>query len=379
MKVVRSMRVTLSLLTASALVALAAPALAGTVDPFYSDVLAAPDDPAVNLAYAQRAEERGEYRKALATYERILSAHPDNVEASAGLVRMRRALVPDATIFRAEIGGRYQTNARQSPSPFETDEGSAFSSFSLRDERRIGGLRWRTEFGVSGEVFGDTNQLNQVAIVGGIGPVLPVMNTITVRPAVIGAYTFLDGDSFYGEVGGALTFEGTYAGALQSVELRATWRDYDNRWSSDDGVIIDVSGHFTQPDLLAEGDAITVRPHFRWSDVEATTTALLVTTLEPGRYTEIGAKAGYYYPLTEWLLAGPSFEISRRWFATPGLFGGTDRADTFYAPGLSAVVHDVIAQNVDLRFDYQYQKQDSNDPTRDFDNHALSARILARF
>ena len=43
MKVVRSMRVTLSLLTASALVALAAPALAGTVDPFYSDVLAAPD------------------------------------------------------------------------------------------------------------------------------------------------------------------------------------------------------------------------------------------------------------------------------------------------------------------------------------------------
>ncbi len=385
MKAVQGMRKSFCVPTVAALApfaviaSLAGPASAGSIDPFYAEVLAAPDDPAVNLAYAKRAEDRGELRKALATYERILAAHPDNTEASAGLLRMRRALVPDMTLFRAEIGGGYQSNARQSPSPFETGQGTAFASFSVRDARKIGRYRWRTEFGISSEVFGDTTELNQAALFGAIGPVVPLVKTITVRPALVGAYTFLDGNSFYGEVGGSLTFEGTYAGAMQSIEVRTTWRDYASRWSSDSGVVVDVRGHFTQPDLFAEGDAITVRPRFRWSDVDASSAVRLVTNLEPGRYTEVGAKFGYFYPLTEWLIAGPSFEVSRRWFATPGLFGGTDRADTFYAPGASAVVHDVIAQNVDLRFDYQYQKQDSNDPTRDFDNHAVSARIQARF
>jgi len=177
----------------------------------------------------------------------------------------------------------------------------------------------------------------------------------------------------------SLTLEGFLEGALQSVELRATYRDYDSRWVSDDGFVIDLLGHFAQNGVIGDGDAVILKPRLRWSGVESRPGVLLPAGFEPGRYFEVGAKAEYYYPFATWLLGGPNFALYQRWFSEPVVVGGSNRADTFYAPGAAIIIRDVVAQNVDIRFDYRFERQISNDPTRDFDNHYAGGRLLARF
>ena len=54
------------------------------LDTLFVRILINPTDVDLNLRYAKLAEEQGEIRKALATYERILLQDPDNSEAKAG-------------------------------------------------------------------------------------------------------------------------------------------------------------------------------------------------------------------------------------------------------------------------------------------------------
>ena len=283
-----------------------AAAASGYIDPQYSQVLSDPSDPLVNNAYALRAESRGEYRKALAAYERVLLRHPDNAEAIEGLVRVRRRLQPAFTNFFIVLGGTYQSNPRQFPSPFETDDGSGYAAFGIVDERRLWEQRWRSTFDARGELFGDLDVLNHFDLEASTGPLFDLTPRIAVRPALIGGYSWLDGGSFFGEVGGSVTFEGYLEGALQSVEVRATWRDYASRWVSDDGFVIDVRGHFAKNGLIGDGDALVFKPRLRWSGVDTAPGVFLPTGFEVGRYVELGGKLEYYYPFTDWLLAGPN-------------------------------------------------------------------------
>ena len=60
-------------------------------------ILKSPTDPALNLQYAALAESLGLTRLALAAYERILMADPNNQAAQAGIDRVRRAIQPSTT------------------------------------------------------------------------------------------------------------------------------------------------------------------------------------------------------------------------------------------------------------------------------------------
>lgn len=353
---------------------------AGTIDPYFNQVLADPTDPEINNAYARRAEDRGEHRKALATYERVLVHHPDNAEAIAGLMRMRRYLQPSVTQFQVELGGTYQSNARQFPSPGEVDDGSGFAAFRIFDERRLGSQRWRTQINTFGELFGRTDVLNNFDVDASVGPLFNLTPSVVVRPALFGAYSWLDGGTLFGEGGASLTFEGYLQGALQALEIRATWRGYADRWVSDDGAVIDIRGHFAANGLIDDADALVFKPRLRWSGVEASALGFAVPArFEPGKYTEFGTILDYYYPINEWLLAGPTFAIYGRWFEDPVVAGGSNRRDTYLAPGAAVIFRNIGVQNVDVRFDYKYEYQDSNDPTRDFDNHIAAGRFIARF
>lgn len=53
------------------------PALAGPGEPTFADVLARPDDAALNLAYAMRLVREGHLNAAAATLERVLLVHPE--------------------------------------------------------------------------------------------------------------------------------------------------------------------------------------------------------------------------------------------------------------------------------------------------------------
>jgi hypothetical protein len=78
----------------------------------YSLILRDPTNSQLNLRYAELAEASGKLRWALAAYERVLVNDPGNLEAQAGLQRVRRRLQPNTTQFTAELGAAGETNPR---------------------------------------------------------------------------------------------------------------------------------------------------------------------------------------------------------------------------------------------------------------------------
>jgi tetratricopeptide (TPR) repeat protein len=172
----------------------------------YKQVIADPTDTAANMEYARLAEAVGQPRKALATYERVLLQNPDNVEALAGMVRIRRLLQPDTTLITLETGLGYETNPLQLHDDFE---GSPKANIAGRilDERRFGDTRWRTLLTGNAEYFSDVSELDYGYLGGVTGPILPVSTALTVNPFAGGGVSFLDNAYYYSEAIAGMQFE----------------------------------------------------------------------------------------------------------------------------------------------------------------------------
>lgn len=357
------------------------PAEADELDVLYERILANPRDIAANLAYAREAETRGELRKALTTYERILQLEPGQSEAAEGLWRIRRALEPTSTTIIVEAGAGYESNPTEESKPrFYEDSASVFAAARLRDERRLGDLRWRTDVQGYGTWYPDAETVNNAGVSANIGPIIPVGDgAYGIRPALVGAVEWLDQSFLYGEAGASLSFEGRFAGAMQAVELRGVWRGYGDRWASDSGPVIDLAGHFATAGVIADQDLLAIRPRLRWSGVDGTSLATVPTQFEPGNYIELGARVDYNVRLLDWLAAGTHVGLYQRWFSAAAAPGRSDREDTYFAPGASLTFTNLISYSTDFRLDYTYQRQLSNAPGRTFSNNVVTGRVIARF
>ncbi len=347
---------------------------------FFPAVYADPSDIAANIAYAEAAEARGEWHKALTAYERILLIDPGNAAAREGLARVRFQLAPDFTTFRLTVGGGYESNPLQRPDSQPTPD-SALALFTLRvrDERRIGALRWRSHAWGGGELFPDANEVNQLFVGGDVGPLVPVTSTITMRPSVTGSYRSLDGVTLFGEIGGALEAEGYLDGALQAARLKVVWRDYGSRWVSDGGVVVDLDARLARSGVFSSQDAVFFRPALRYSGVDNQSALFIPADFAPGRYFEIGANLAYAYAFTPWLSATADFGVYQRWFEDPVVVGGEDREDTYLSPGLAVTVSDVLSEAVDVTLGYRFEHNASNYAVREFDNHRITARLGVDF
>ena len=122
-------------LAAAGLVAAPSPATADELDVLYARILTNPRDVEANLAYARAAEARGELRKALTTYERVLLLDPGQAEASEGLWRIRRLLEPASTTVVMEAGVGYESN------PTEQSQAALLRGQRLRLRRRAAARR----------------------------------------------------------------------------------------------------------------------------------------------------------------------------------------------------------------------------------------------
>ena len=72
---------------------------ADEISDVFDQLLSTPDDPALNLRYAELAMAKGETRKALAAYERVLAHDPDNAEVRRAYKKAKRQLQPAVTAF----------------------------------------------------------------------------------------------------------------------------------------------------------------------------------------------------------------------------------------------------------------------------------------
>ena len=344
----------------------------------YAQILRDPTNSQLNLRYAELAEASGKLRWALAAYERVLVNDPGNLEAQAGLQRVRRRLQPNATQFTAELGAVGETNPRYLPSGARA-EAQALATLAMRDERTIADVRWRTTALAYGLLHSNEHDLNYGYVGAATGPVLDLAPGLLFHPALGGAATYFDGRFFYGEAAAMATFEDYLQGLYRGVRFRVAYRDYDSFWPSQRGFYADAVGKFSF--RLTPNDLLIVSPWVRWSDIQGSVvlTPLLID-VDPGAYIEGGGKVELYHGLFEWLVIGANLTLIERAYRSDIVGSLTERRRDFLViPGAAVIFPNLFAYHRDLRLEYKFQRDYSNDPTIRFNDHIVAVTVAARF
>lgn len=356
-----------------ALTAVARPAGADELLDVYQRVLADPTDSEVNLQYALVAEGKHKWRLALAAYERILANDPNNAAAKAGLQRIRRIIQPPSTQITVELGTEWDSNAFLAPNA--NDDWTFYAKGRVRDERNWFGRRWRTTATAYADTHAESQNLDYAVALFDIGPILDLNGTfLAARPFVGAAVSSLGGQYYYSEANIGASVEGYLDGAYQWARIRAGYRDFGN-FTSTQGFYAEASGHWAHKDIFGDHDVFWVEPWVRWSGIGGNgfeVDGAAFTKVTPGRYIAGGAKFEYDNKVNEWLTVGASFRLSERDYD----FGG--RRDFLIAPGAALVFNNIFSPQTDIRIEYEFQHNDSNQAAHDYDNHAVTFALVAR-
>jgi hypothetical protein len=372
--------VTLTVVIMAAMASTSAGAADDDLRIIYAQVIRNPTDTQLNLRYARLAEERGMLRWALAAYERMLVNDPDNDEVKRGLQRIRRKLQPSVTQWALEVGGIFESNPRYSPTN-PNNELQVLGTLGMRDERNLGDWRWRTTGSVAGWWHQKESDLNYAYAGGVTGPVLDVASAYSLHLAAGGGASYFDNRFFYGEAVAQATLEGYLDGAYRAIQVRGAWRTYDNFFPLTEGFYADATGRFHFPEVIGEGSLLVLSPWARWSGISGIGISSVLTDVQPGAYVETGMRSELMKSITPWLVLGPTFSVYHRWYSHDVVPATVDtkRRDLFIVPGATALFPNLFAYQTGLRLDYKYIDDKSNDFTRGFTDHILSATIYARF
>jgi hypothetical protein len=316
---------------------------------------------------------------ALAAYERILVNDPDNESAKRGLVRVKRIIQPPATQFFAEAGATGDNNPTQVPTGANHDV-LGYGQLRVKDERNLCDTRWRTVIGPYGEAYHENTALDYANLNATAGPIYDLgASMVSVHPAIGGGVSYYDGHYFYGDVNVSATFEGYLNGACEWTKLRAGYRDFDPFFTSDSGFYADFTGKFSKSDVIAPDDLISVAPWLRWSGISGTEVNNIFKEFSPGRYVQGGVKVEYDKVVADWLTVGASIAVSDRYFSVDlDPASGDNRQDLLVSPGATLLFADLFGAQSDLRVDYRYDHNDSNDDTHAFDNHSVTVAVVNR-
>jgi hypothetical protein len=347
------------------------------LDALYAQILAHPQDTNLNLRFARAAEAAGVLRWALSAYERVTVNDPSNAEAQAGLQRTRRKLQPDISRVTLELGSAVETNPRYYLGPKRT-EVEGLASAILFDERSISDMRWRTTGAVAGRFYSKSDDLDYGAVSLDTGPVLDVFPGWAMVPALGGVASYYDHHFYYGEGAVSTTFEGADQGAFRSLQLRAAYRSYDKFFPTSNGYYLQARGRFAFPNLLGGHSVLIASPWLRYSDISGAVISP-VNEIQPGAYSELGGKLEAYKGVTDWLVLGAEFSAIARDYRTDTVPGtGGKRHDTLLIPGASLLFPHIFSFQTDLRVSYNYISDHSNDPTKSFDDHVVTATLVYR-
>jgi hypothetical protein len=84
--------------------------------------------------------------------------------------------------------------------------------------------------------------------------------------------------------------------------------------------------------------------------------------------------------VTSWLTLGAEFAALERRYRTDTVpVTGGKRRDTLLIPGATLLFPHIFSYQSDLRLSYQFIRDNSNDATKDFDDHIITAKLIFRF
>lgn len=364
-------------------VLLAGPATrADKLDALFAQIVLDPGNVELNFEYAQAALDQGDQGKALAAYERIIDADPTNQEAADALRRLKIGLIAVSTHGHIEIGGRYETNVRQQPkSAGREDDFVGFAKLSLNDRRPLFQQDWRTDVFGYADLHDQTSEINYWFARMHTGPTFELMGDATVQIAPGGSVSFLDGDWYYMEPALRVTFENLFGGLLSRLDVRGGYRDINDDFGASMGYALDVVARNVNRDVFTDTDLLVLQPFFRWrdSDNQPAGQPVPLNTFVLGDYVEAGGQLLYYIQPAEQLRIGVKFLAHYRDYEQDIRLGTVPRHDYFISPGAEVMFRNVVCTGCDLRLDYRYERNFSNDDTEDFFNHVLSVSGIKRF
>ncbi|MFZ2031132.1 MAG: surface lipoprotein assembly modifier [Vitreimonas sp.] len=377
----RKLAVWRAVLLATSVAALAfasgAPAHAEDLNELNAQILANPQDAALNLHYAQVAEEQGKLRLALAAYERILINNPDNADAQHGYERVRRILEPTRTSFRVEFGEQWDSN----PLDSSVDNESAYTTFvngTWVDERRFGARRWRTLVNFQVEVTPEIDELNYGYVGASIGPIIDLTPSSAAIPAIGFAVSSFSNVFYYDEINAGVTVEGHRDSLTYWTRLRAGWRDYGEDSTATQGAYAELMGGLSVPRIFSDNDSLFVVPWVRWSGIQGTAHDFLEDPIAPGEYAEYGAEATYRYRLNDHLFVSAGVQARDRYYSRTEV-AGKNRHDTYVAPKAGITLWNPLSCSCGLTLSYQYRNNNSNDPFSDYDAQQTTFSISRQF
>jgi hypothetical protein len=346
-------------------------------------ILDNPQDVDLNLQYARAAEAAGKPRLALATYERILINDPTNVEARRGYERLRREIEPGYTVARLDVGARWDSDALNVHDFFYShpDESTTYyAKLMVANEHEFIGRRWRSILNVDLEDNADIDALDYDFLGVQTGPIFYAAPHLAVIPSIGGGAAWLGGDHYFNEANLSLTVEGRAGGASYWARLRGGYRDYDPDVDSffstvtDQGAYAELQAGLSKPRLFSERDTLTVAPFVRWSDIDGDVFDYFIFDyLSPGKYLEYGADVNYNYQLTDHLQASVGALVRERDFAD------SSREDTYVSPQVSVTLQRALPCDCDVRLQYRYRDNDSNDLLSDYNADQVSLQLTTRF
>jgi hypothetical protein len=273
-----------------------------------------------------------------------------------------------------ELGVRYDTN------PIRAEAGSdgeftGYGAFRIRDERALGAYRWRTLFGAYGEAHASLDQLNYANVSAETGPIIDLPGTMMAfRPAIGTSAAFFDERFFYWDVNASAGLEGYLQGAYQWAKLRVGYRAFDPTFTSDAGFYADLTGRMAFKDVLQDKDVVSFAPILRWSNIEGLPDDGSFD-FAPGRYFEAAATFEYSKILSEHWTAAVNLRVRDRVYADTGLGA---RNDYGIAPGVSLIATNLLGVQTDVRFDYRFEQNWSNQAGHNWQNHMFKLAFVAR-
>jgi hypothetical protein len=340
----------------------------------YRQILAQPDNIELNLRYAREAEAAGKPRWALAAYERILLAHPDNADAKLGQMRIRRLLTPDRTSFETRFGIAFESNPRLSTPPSPANgEANGWARISMTDERHMGDTMWRSYGLLFGELHGTASELNYGYASFVTGPLIDGAG-YTLHPTIGGGVAAFMGQLYFGEALAALGVEGNFNRALQTARFRVGYRGYGASFPADQGFYADLTGRWTIPDVAGTGGTFTIAPWARWSGIPGDGfDNVNFVTVVPGKYAEVGGRLEFVQPVADKVAVAANFEVNQRWYTVD------PRQDLRLAPGAAVIFKNAFSYGNDVRLDYQFVDNTSTDPTHSYLDHIVTLQLINRY
>jgi hypothetical protein len=351
----------------------------------YQQILREPGNVELNLTYARLAIERGELRKALAAYERVLEAEPGNAEAGAGLRRIQRQLSPDVTQVTFVAGAQGETNPRRERiSTPKTQDGALFARIQLNDTRKLGSdFLLRTEGDLYANYHFTFHDIDYGTLNLRTGPFFLLNEDWALHTFVSGGYSWLKARSFYWETGAGVTLE---TRRMQNPSIAVTARFGYNfiteSFTTRDALFFELTPRFTWRSVLDETGIVVLAPYWRYNGVVGSgpTTVGQTGELFPLRFHQIGFRADYFIEVFERVNIGVNVTVEYRHYYEREISTTKNRRDYWVAPGAQLIFGTPFEDDIplDVIVSYGYERLFPSDELFRYENHTVGVRLLWR-